>query len=194
MVQTNRQPVGSVVCGIVFLLACVACQLGRVEQGRVIAYDRSRGIVTLVLDSNPGGHPRYDRLPPVSVRIPQSRSEMGPEPVPGKLLEVQTSPCQLKFFDQSSQRIETVHCQLISRMEDVPATDPRVARLPEADPRQNTLTIYVPASAEILVVSVPQSYLALPAETWRFGDEVRYYFKQPDQALRMMNVTRTRLS
>jgi hypothetical protein len=34
----------------------------------------------------------------------------------------------------------------------------------------------------------------MPADTWRAGDVVRYYYKDPAQALRLMNVTRTDLS
>ena len=34
----------------------------------------------------------------------------------------------------------------------------------------------------------------MPAETWRCGDVVRYYYKEPGKALRMMNVTKTDLS
>ena len=38
---------------------------------------------------------------------------------------------------------------------------------------------------------VADEYFALPDDTWKAGDDVRYYFKQPGQALRMMNVTAT---
>jgi hypothetical protein len=34
----------------------------------------------------------------------------------------------------------------------------------------------------------------MPADTWKTGDEIRYYFRDPAQALRMMNVTRTDLN
>jgi hypothetical protein len=34
----------------------------------------------------------------------------------------------------------------------------------------------------------------MPDDTWKIGDEVRYYYKDPAQALRLMNVTRTDLN
>jgi hypothetical protein len=34
----------------------------------------------------------------------------------------------------------------------------------------------------------------MPAGTWQAGDVVRYYYKEPGRALRLMNVTRTDLS
>jgi hypothetical protein len=36
--------------------------------------------------------------------------------------------------------------------------------------------------------------LAMPAGTWRAGDVVRYYYKDPARALRLMNVTATDLA
>ena len=91
-------------------LAAGCGQFGQVNEGRVVAYDRERGQVTVILDSNPKGPgaPRYDQLPPVVVRVPVDRKEMGLEP--------------------------------------------------------------------------------------QVGDIVRYYYKDPSQALRMMNVTRTDLN
>ncbi len=181
--------------GVVVLgLTQVGCELGQVEQGRAIQYDRSRGVVTLILDSNPGGPPRYDRLPPVEVRVPVVASEMGPEPVAGKLLRVETSPCQLSYFDESQRTIHHAPCSVVEQIDHVPANDPRVAHLPEVDRERKTVKIYWPQAQRILVLSVPDQYLDLPLDTWQFGDEIRYYFKQPGQALRMMNVTRTRLS
>ena len=34
----------------------------------------------------------------------------------------------------------------------------------------------------------------MPADTWQGGDVVRDYYKNPAQALRLMNVTKTDLS
>ena len=45
---------------------------------------------------------------------------------------------------------------------------------------------------ELLVTfSVPEEYLALPANTWEAGDEVRIYYKEPGKAARFMNITKT---
>jgi len=176
------------------ILVLAGCQLGQVEQGRVIAYDPSQGIVTLILDSNPSGPPRYDRLPPVQVKVPGNPSEMGPEPVPGKLLQFDVSPCQLTLYNEARGSIQAVPCQMVEVVEGVAVTDPRVTLLPRLDREGRRVTFYVPSRQAIVTVSVPDECFSLPADTWRFGDEVRYYFRDPEQALRMMNVTRTRLS
>ena len=48
------------------------------------------------------------------------------------------------------------------------------------------MTIYSRRKKILLTFAVPDEYLALPDDTWKSGDEVRYYYKQPGQALRLM--------
>jgi hypothetical protein len=174
--------------------AAVSCgQFGRVEQGVAIDYDAAAGVVTLILESAPG-ESRYDVLPPVRVRIPEDPRQMGPAPAAGKLLRLGGG--ELAIFNAVEQRIETIPYRLVEKTGNVYPDDPRLAResLPAVDRTKGTVRLYSPKTREILTLSVPAQYLALPPDTWRFGDEVRYYFKTPGQALRMMNVSRTRLS
>lgn len=192
MTPTGRQ----LRSGALAALAVVAAscgEFGRVEQGITIDYDAAAGIVTLILESAPA-ESRYDVLPPVRVRIPDDPRQMGPAPVAGKLLRLDGR--QLAIFNSAEQRIETLPYQLVEKTGNVYPDDPRLARenLPAVDRARGTVRLYSPKTREILTISVPPQYLALPADTWRFGDEVRYYFKTPGQALRMMNVSRTKLS
>ncbi len=72
-------------------LSLVGCgRFGQVNQGRVIQYDREKGLVNFIQDSNyrEPGKPRFDVLPAVTVRIPADPGEMGPAPQAGKLLAV----------------------------------------------------------------------------------------------------------
>lgn len=175
-------------------LVAVTCGgFGRVEQGITIDYDAAAGVVTLILESAPG-ESRYDVLPPVRVRIPEDPRQMGPAPAAGKLLGLDGG--QLTIFNSAEQRIETLPYRLVEKTGNVYPDDPRLARekLPAVDRARGTVRLYSPKTREILTISVPPHYLALPEDTWRFGDEVRYYFKTPGQALRMMNVSRTKLS
>ena len=50
------------------------------------------------------------------------------------------------------------------------------------------------AERTLITFRAPDELLSLPADTWRSGDVIRYYYKQPDQALRLMNVTKTDLN
>jgi len=59
-------------------------ELGKVDQGRVIAYDSAKGTVTLIQDKKAEpGKPDYNTLPPHVYRVPEDPDEMGPEPKAG---------------------------------------------------------------------------------------------------------------
>jgi len=45
----------------------------------------------------------------------------------------------------------------------------------------------------LLTFKPPVEYLSLPEDTWRAGDVVRYYYKDPGKTLRVMNVSKTDL-
>jgi len=171
---------------------------GRVEQGQVIEYERSQGLVTLIADSNyrDPAHPRFDILPPIVIRIPRDPQEMGPEPEAGKLLLLDRSNRRAVFFDSMAQRLRTIAFTLISEQNDVSASDPRVrhVRFPNVDRSGRTITVYSPRDRRLIVFSVPPEYYALPDDTWKAGDEIRYYYKDPGRALRLMNVSKTDLN
>jgi hypothetical protein len=177
--------------------ACVlslACNLGRVGQGRAVAYDKQQGIVTVVQlasEAQPG-KPRYV-LPAVKIKIPPNPSEMGPAPATGKLLLLETQARQVVVFDPASGSLQTISFNPVKEETGVLADDPRVAgrMTPLIDRQRKTITLYAAPERKLVTFTVADEYLGLPDDTWKAGDEVRYYYKQPGQALRMMNVTRT---
>ncbi len=174
-----------------WLAACGG--LGKVEQGIVIAADGE--VLTLILDSNPGGEPRYDRLPPVKVRIPEDPDQMGPAPAAGELLGLDTAAGRVAVYDRAAGRILTIRFELVELTGGVYPDDPRVngGRLPRIDEQRGAVTLYWPRTRELATIRVDPKYLRLPPDTWRAGDEVRYYFKDPGRALRMMNVSKAGL-
>jgi len=168
-------------------------ELGQVEQGLVIEYDAPRGLVTLITDSNPDGDPQYDVMPPQVVRIPQDPSQMGPEPAAGMLMELDTEAGRLVVYDPNTETLKEVPFSLVESSGGVHSDDGRVTGtdLPTINTADSSVTFYSPRTLELLTVTVAPEYLSLPVGCWRSGDEVRYYFKDPGQALRMMNVTKT---
>lgn len=190
-----RMRSGAVLASAAWLCACGP--FGKVEQGVAIDYDPAARVVTLILDSNSsGGEPRYDVLPPVRVRLPEDPRQMGPAPVSGGLLRLDPDTGSLTIFDRRTGRIETVAGRVVERTRNVYPDDARLSRasLPAMDAARRTVTLYSSETREILTIEVPPEHLSLPPETWRRGDEMRYYYKEPGQASRMMNVTRTKLS
>lgn len=123
-------------------------------------------------------------------------NEAGPAPEAGKLLWFDTKTRMVAFFDQASGTLKTVSYVPVEERNDVARDDPRVAKakFPAVDRLKKTVTIYSRRKKILLTFAVPDEYLALPDDTWKSGDEIRYYYKQPGQALRLMNVSKTDLS
>ena len=181
------------------LPALAACGgFGHVNQGQVVAYQAAEGLVTLISDSNfrDPAHPRFDVLPPVAIRVPQDPREMGPEPAPGKLLLLDCAHRRAVIFDAGSQALRTVPCTLIAERTPVLSGDSRVLKATSAplDRATGAITVYSARQRKLMVFSVPPEFRDLPPDSWRFGDEIRYYYKDPGRALRLMNVSKTDLS
>lgn len=173
-------------------LAMAGCmQFGQVNQGRVVAFDPAKGVVTLITDSNyqDPANPRFDVLPPVTIRIPGDPKEMGPAPVPGKLLHLDLEAGRMVVFDDAGG-FKSIPFRVAGRRNH--ASREELEALPAVDRAAGNVRVAVKDS--IVTLAVPGEYLSLPEDTWRAGDDVRYYYKDPGQALRLMNVTRTDIS
>ena len=179
--------------GLATLVACGG--FGKVNQGRVIRYQKDQRLVTIVSDSNyrDPQHPHYDVLPPVTVRLPEDPHEMGPEPEAGMLLVRDWSHKRLLVFDAATGATRIIPYTLVEQFDGVSRDDPRVTRrrLPIIDRVRKTVTLYGRRDRRLYTISVADEYLRLPEDTWKPGDEVRYYYKDPARALRFMNVSKT---
>ena len=177
------------------VLLLIGCQFGDVQQGRVIEYDREKGVITYIRDSNymEPDNPRYDMLPPITIKIPEKPKEMGPEPEAGKRMLLDYQNKKIVIFDTAAQDFLTISYTLIEQHDGVFRDDPMVAgkTFPVVDRNKKTITVYSARQRELVTFSVPDEYFELPDDTWKAGDEIRYYYKDPEQALRLMNVTKT---
>ena len=176
-----------VVTALSALAVLTGCEVnGKVEQGRVIAYDKSAGTVTLIRETWPPDPSSAGVLPPAIVKVPADPVEMGPAPAAGRLLRVDAKSHRLVVFDGTKQEFRTI--------EYTPMEQRRVARAPSTPPvdrNARTISVYSPVDKTLITFRATDELMAMPADTWKAGDVVRYYYKQPDQALRLMNVTKT---
>jgi hypothetical protein len=167
------------------LLLFAGCgEFGTVNQGQVIDYQRDTGLVTLIPDSNyrDPAHPRFDVLPPVTVQTPENPKEMGPAPEAGKLLGVDTKAHRLAVFNSNTGQIEELPYKELGPASNCGVVD------------RERKTVAVCSENKAVLVSVADEYLALPEDTWKAGDEIRYYYRDSRRALRLMNVTKTNLN
>jgi hypothetical protein len=169
-------------------LAAIGCQVnGKVEQGRVIAYDKQTKRATLIREAKDSP---YGALPPITVRAPVNPDEMGPAPTAGKLVLLDTKAKQLVMYDPAAGQFRTISYSAVKEQHNV-AKSPGP---PKIDRAAKTITIYSVDVHTLLTFAASDELLAMPADTWKFGDVVRYYYKDPEQALRMMNVSKADLT
>jgi hypothetical protein len=175
-------------------------ELGKVDQGRVIQFDKNKGTVTLIRDKNADPqNPEYSYLPPITYTLPTNLEEMGPDPKVGLRMKLDIPKKQIVIFDTTTQNFKTLQYTLVDQKENITKEDPLVfdkdkdkpKKFPVIDREKKTITLYSKRQQTLITFSLPDEYLALPEYTWDSGDEVRIYYKEEGKARRFMNVTKT---
>jgi len=187
----------------VFLLVAVlaGCQkMGRVDQGRVIEFNKEKGTVTMIRDASPNPDtPEYSHLPPVTYQVPTNPDEMGADPKPGKRMKLDANNREIVIYVPALNNFAKINYTLVDQKENVGPDDPLVLdkvtgkpkTFPVVDPHRKTITIYSKRQKTVITFSVPDEYFAMPVDTWDSGDDIRIYYKEEGKARRLMNVSKT---
>jgi hypothetical protein len=183
------------------LLAANGCgELGKVDQGRAIQFDKTRGTVTIIRDKKADPqNPDYSHLPPMTYALPKDLNEMGPDPKVGLRMKLDTKNKQVVIFDTAGQNFKTINYTLIDQKENIDKDNPLVfdkakdkpVVFPIVDRTKKTITLYSKRQKILTTFTVPEEYISLPENTWDSGDEIRIYYKEEGQARRLMNITKT---
>lgn len=188
--------IGLAILPVLLTLGCG--ELGKVDQGRTIGFDKAKRTVTLIRDKKGDSqNPDYSQLPPLTYTLPTDPSEMGPDPKPGLRLKLDTDKNEIVIFDPTTQNLKTIQYTLVDQKEKVNRDDPLVfendtpKKFPVVDQEKKTITIYSKRQKRLTTFTLPKEYFALPEYTWGAGDEVRIYYKEEGKARRLMNVTET---
>jgi hypothetical protein len=179
-------------CSVAWAVGC--SETGKVDQGRVIAFDKERGTVTLIRDlSTQRDKPDYSCLPPFTYEIPKDGREMGPAPRAGKRMRLDIAGRQIVIFDSGEGNFKSIPYTLVEQKEKVVKGDPLVAgkEFPAVDSANKIITIYSGRQEVLVTFRLPDEYFELPPDTWTAGDEVRVYYKEPGKAVRLMNISQT---
>jgi hypothetical protein len=177
---------------LVFLFGCA--EEGKVDQGRVVAFDNDTKLVTLIRDKKIDTlNPDYTYLPPQMYTLPEDPAETGPLPKVGGRMKLDAEKNQIIIFDPKNQNFKTIDFKPVEKKTGVERGDPLVKdkKFPVVDKQKKTVTIYSSRQKILETISLPDEYFALPDFTWDAGDEVRIYYKQDGKALRFMNITQT---
>jgi hypothetical protein len=166
---------------------------GKVEQGRVIAFDKAAETVTFIVDAkHDTANPDYSGAP-LTFTLPKDPMERGEDPKVGMRMKLDTKTKEIVIYDPASKSMKKITYTLIDQKENVGKDSPLVVgkKFPIVDQDKKAITVYSGRQKLLITFSVPEEYLALPANTWEAGDEVRIYYKQPGKAARFMNITKT---
>ena len=187
---------------VLLLVAVLAgCQqMGRVDQGRAIEFNKEKGTVTMIRDASPNpDKPDYSHLPPVTYQVPKNPDEMGPDPKPGKRMKLDANNREIVIYVPALNNFAKINYTLVDQKENVSPEDPLVfdnvtgkpKTFPVVDQYRKTITIYSKRQKTVTTFSVPDEYFALSADTWDSGDDIRIYYKEEGKASRLMNVSKT---
>jgi hypothetical protein len=168
-------------------------ELGKVDQGRVIAFDKDKETVSFIIDvKHDPANPDYSGAP-VTFALPKEPSERGEDPKAGLRMKLDTKTREIIIYDTAAQGFKKINYNLIDQKENVGKDSPLVAgkKFPIVDRNKKAITIYSGRQKILTTFSVPDEYLTLSENTWEAGDEVRVYYKEPGKCLRFMNITRT---
>jgi hypothetical protein len=175
-----------------FVLGC--SDYGKVDQGRVVKYDKDKKTVIIIRDKkNDTQNPDYTYLPPLTYSLPTDPAEMGPEPKAGGRMKLDTKASQIVIFDPASQGFKTIDIKILDQQENVEKNHPLVQgkTFPAVDKDKKTVTIYSGRQKLLVTFGMPDEFFAMPDATWDAGDEVRIYYKEEGKSLRFMNVSKT---
>lgn len=194
----KRIPLLLAALALASLLGC--SDFGKVDQGRVVAFDKDAKKVTFIRDKKADpASPDYNGLPPVVYQMPADPAETGPAPKAGLRMKLDTQKSQIVVFDPQAQAFKTINFKIHDIQENVDKDHPLVfdkeankaKQFPMVDKAKKTVTIYSGRQKLLVTFSVPDEYMTWPDSTWDAGDEVRVYYKDEGKALRFMNISKT---
>ena len=175
-------------------------EYGKVDQGRVIAFDNDKQTVTVIEDKNMDSqNPDYAILPPHTYTMPTDPAERGADPKIGMRLKLDVDAKVIKIFNTQTQTIEDLPITIVDVQKNIAKDHPLVfdkdknaaKKFPVVDKDNKTIAIYSGRQKMLATFSVPDAYVDFPENTWDAGDEVRIYWKEKGKAIRFMNITKT---
>lgn len=176
--------------------ALAACDFdGGVEQGRCVAFDPEKKLLTVVVDTTLDQHNPHYSGKVDTFKLPLEARDMGPAPVPGDLLMLEMDKNQVMIYDPATKHLREIPVEFTKVEKEI---TPKSSKLKGKDfpiVADGSVTVYSPRLESIITFKLPPDALALPRETWTLGDEVRIAFRNEkrEQAIRIMNVTKTNI-
>src|SRR4030042_4630108 len=99
-------------------------ELGKVDQGRVIAFDKTKATVTFINDvKHDPANPDYSGAP-MTFALPQDPADRGEDPKAGKRLKRDAKTREITIYDPGTKSMKKITYTLIDQKEGVVKDDP----------------------------------------------------------------------
>jgi len=202
MVRKILLPALLVLTSLALITGCG--DFGKVEQGRVVAYDKEKKVVTFLQNKALSGTPQYV-APALVFATPADPGEMGKEPVGGMLrMNVDADKKTITMYNPNTNALEVINFDLVENLKDVSVRRQhekvydkqtgKAKKFPQVDADKKTVTIYSARQEMLTVMKFSDADFArYKGDEWGAGDEIRIYYKEPGKALRLMNVSQTNI-
>ena len=181
------------------LLIVIGCkEEEKVDWGRVIAFDRFKGKITLIRDKKFDlQYPDNSQLTAVSYDLEKGFFEIEPKITVGLRIKLDIENSQIIIYDPASQNFKTIKYTLLDKKERIALDNPlvfdadnqKLKNFPIVDRERKMITVYSRRQQILMTFTLPEKYFTLPDYTWSAGDEVRVYYKENGKALRLVNIT-----
>ncbi len=146
----------------------LTCSSGKVDQGRVVKFDKDSGTVTIIRNfACRAGKTDY-RLPAVVYTMPD-RADMEQEPKPGERIKLDTrDSLKITYYDSKAGKLETIPYALIDQKENVDgdsslvfdASSEKARDFPVVDTEKKTITVYSSRQKILTTFSLPEEYFS----------------------------------
>jgi hypothetical protein len=170
---------------LILILPMLGCkEKEKIDQGRVIQFDKSKGVLQVILNkSSDHLSPDYSALPPVSYKLPSDLQDIGFIPKAGLRIKLDAEKNEIIIFDEATQGFKILKYTPVDRKDNVAKDNPLVLengqpkKFPAVDKEKNIFTIYSERQNILTTFSLPPEYSALPVFTWDAGDEVLVHYQ-----------------
>jgi hypothetical protein len=181
---------------LILILPMLGCkEKEKVDQGRVIQFDKSKGVLTVILNkSSDHLKPDYSVLPPANYKLPSDLQAVGFIPKAGLRIKLDAEKNEIIIFDEAAQGFKILKYTLVDKKENVAKDNPLILengqpkKNPIVDREKNLITIYSERQNLLTTISLPPEYLSLPESTWEAGDEVLVHYQGDGQDRRVTKI------
>jgi hypothetical protein len=189
-----------------FMLA--SCKdYGKVEQGRTVAFDADKSVVTIIVDNNidPKKQPNYMTLPTHDYALPTDKMDRGADPTPGLRINLDVDGKTITMYNPATKDFEKLSIEVVKDDKNIElqrrhplvwdASTRKAIKFPQVNAENKTIVIYSQRQSRVTTIKLSDADFAkYKTDDWAAGDEVRIYYREQGKSLRFMNITKTDIS